>query len=221
MTRQESDTAEKILDAALVEFSRKGKNGATVNDIAARAGANKAMIYYYFHNKDGLYEAVFVHIIGQIVPTVLNAFTAAAGIEDLVQRLVNAYVDYIADHRDNIRLVLRELAAGGPTLVQVLRGQLQTMGFDVPVLLTNVIQSYMASGDIRRMDPRQLVISFVGLCVFYFAGQPIIKAILQTPEEDDEFLEERKASIVDLFLNGIRGAGIHPSMHREEDKEVR
>ena len=48
----------RILAAALEEFSRYGLGGARVDRIAARAGANKRMLYYYFGNKEDLFLAV-------------------------------------------------------------------------------------------------------------------------------------------------------------------
>ncbi|MCO4781462.1 MAG: TetR/AcrR family transcriptional regulator [Candidatus Cloacimonetes bacterium] len=59
MTKRNSeDTTKKILKAALSEFANKGFAGARVDEIAKNAQVNKRMIYYYFKNKQGLYEAV-------------------------------------------------------------------------------------------------------------------------------------------------------------------
>ena len=51
-------TRQRILDAALAEFAAKGLAGARVDEIAARAGANKRMLYAYYGDKDALFEAV-------------------------------------------------------------------------------------------------------------------------------------------------------------------
>ena len=49
---------QRILDVAIREFARKGLAGARVDEIARRAGVNKQLLYYYFKNKEGLYNAV-------------------------------------------------------------------------------------------------------------------------------------------------------------------
>jgi len=51
-------TRQRIMEAALEEFSDKGRAGARVESIALRAGVSVRMLYVYFGNKDGLYEAV-------------------------------------------------------------------------------------------------------------------------------------------------------------------
>jgi AcrR family transcriptional regulator len=56
--RDADRTRQALIDAALLEFAAKGRNGARVSDIAARAGVNKQLISYYFGGKDGLYEAI-------------------------------------------------------------------------------------------------------------------------------------------------------------------
>ena len=57
-TKTKSNTEEQIFDAALTIFSRKGKDGARMQEIAEEAGMNKALLHYYFRSKDRLYEAV-------------------------------------------------------------------------------------------------------------------------------------------------------------------
>jgi AcrR family transcriptional regulator len=57
--RDAEATKRRILDAATAEFAEHGIAGARVDRIAAAAGANKSLIYAYFGNKDGLFDAVF------------------------------------------------------------------------------------------------------------------------------------------------------------------
>src|ERR1700754_2019020 len=56
--RDPDRTRAVILAAATDEITAKGLGGARVDEIAARAGVNKRMIYHYFGDKDGLYLAV-------------------------------------------------------------------------------------------------------------------------------------------------------------------
>lgn len=56
-------TRKKILNAAKGEFAQKGYAGARTNEIALRAGVNKAMLHYYYKNKDSLYEEVLDHYL--------------------------------------------------------------------------------------------------------------------------------------------------------------
>src|SRR5437588_9976060 len=67
--RDPEATKERILAAALLEFSEKGIAGARVDAIAARAGVNKRMLYYYFGSKDDLYRAVLRNRLADRPPT--------------------------------------------------------------------------------------------------------------------------------------------------------
>ena len=62
--------ASAILQAALVEFAQEGLAGARMDAIAAAAGVNKALLYYYFRDKEALYDAVlddfFVRLLGRV-----------------------------------------------------------------------------------------------------------------------------------------------------------
>ena len=61
-SRDAEATRQAILAAATAEFARKGLGGARVDEIAARARANKRMIYHYFGNKEGLYLAALERV---------------------------------------------------------------------------------------------------------------------------------------------------------------
>src|SRR5271165_1569641 len=66
-------TREAILRAAIREFSAHGLSGARTEAIAESAGANKALLYYYFKSKKGLYEAALEEISGKVVEDALAA----------------------------------------------------------------------------------------------------------------------------------------------------
>jgi AcrR family transcriptional regulator len=107
------DTHESLLAAATEVFSGKGFAGARVDEIARRARANKAMIYYHFRSKEGLYEAVLVSLLDGVHDR-LEA--AARGERDPRARLVAIYrtlMGIFAAQPAFPRLMLREILAGG------------------------------------------------------------------------------------------------------------
>jgi TetR/AcrR family transcriptional regulator len=99
-TRDPARTKQALLDAALAEFSEKGLAGARVADIAERAGVNKQLISYYFGGKRGLYDA--------LVERWLGAEAEFAPKELPFDELVARYVADGVDHRDVLRLMIRE-----------------------------------------------------------------------------------------------------------------
>src|SRR5579863_1441723 len=65
-TDRSSETRARILEAALREFSSLGMAGARMDQIAAAAGVNKALLYYHFDSKENLYAAALEMIAAKV-----------------------------------------------------------------------------------------------------------------------------------------------------------
>src|SRR5258707_13198395 len=105
---QPEKTRASILKAALEELSHEGVAGARTDEIARRAGVNKALLYYYFKNKECLYAAALEQVFSGLSARV------AAGLEredvpprDKLLKYVEAHVDYMASAPGYQRLVRR------------------------------------------------------------------------------------------------------------------
>ena len=115
-TARGSATRRRILDAATEEFAAHGIAGARVDRIAAAAGANKALIYFHFSNKDGLFTAVFEQIVNQALA---EAPMDGANLPEYAGRLF----DISQAHPEVLRLVTwhrLERAATDPPMKAVL-----------------------------------------------------------------------------------------------------
>src|ERR1700756_3805310 len=102
-------TRAAILKAALEEFSHEGVTGARTDEIARRAGVNKALLYYYFKDKEGLYAAALEQVFSGLhdcVMTVLDDPGLQA--REKLLAYVGAHFDYIASSPVYPRLVQRE-----------------------------------------------------------------------------------------------------------------
>lgn len=97
MARDAEKTRQKILEAATKEFSQKGISGARVDNIAAEAGCNKAMLYLYYGNKIQLFKAVFDNMVGSLV----NAFPFNV---DNLPEYAGQLFDYYQEHPETLRL---------------------------------------------------------------------------------------------------------------------
>jgi AcrR family transcriptional regulator len=97
MPRDSEQTKTRILDAATDEFARRGLAGARVDEIAAKSGSNKQLIYAYFDSKLGLFEAVIAH---QLAPVLDAVPLTPADLPGYASRLF----DHSQDHPELIRL---------------------------------------------------------------------------------------------------------------------
>lgn len=105
-TRDPEATKQRILDAALREFSDKGIAGARVDAIAARANVNKRMLYYYFGSKEGLFREILQRRADESSDALRDTHVAGPG------RLARRQSDLARQH-DYVRLLAWEALEGG------------------------------------------------------------------------------------------------------------
>ncbi|MBX9699905.1 MAG: TetR/AcrR family transcriptional regulator [Acetobacteraceae bacterium] len=196
-------TRQRILDAALAEFAAHGLAGARVDEIAARAGANKRMLYAHFGGKDELWLTVLEHAYAA-----KRAEESALDVEGLepaeaMRRLVAFNLRYTAAHPEFVALLNQEnihraahlrRSAGVPALYSPL---LET--------LSAVLSRGEAAGVFRRgVDPLQLYVTIVGIGHFYCANIHTLSTIFGAGLDSAAALAAREAHCIDVVLGYLR-----------------
>src|SRR5256885_15671759 len=102
-------TQDAILDAAEELFASQGYSATSIKDIGQAAGANPALVYYYFADKTGLYRAVLARIADELVRPGRQAIADAPDPTAVVRGIVAAQAGFIRDHPRAIALIIREL----------------------------------------------------------------------------------------------------------------
>src|ERR1700754_2751481 len=110
--RDPAGTRQKLLSAARHEFARSGLAGARVDEIAARAGVNKQLVYHYFGDKDALYLAVLEWVYEEIRIQERKLELEGLPPESAIRTLIEASFDNLADHPDFIMLLNDENRGG-------------------------------------------------------------------------------------------------------------
>src|SRR5580658_2101446 len=109
----QSDRAEQtrkaILNAAIREFSAHGLSGARTEAIAESAGANKALLYYYFKSKKGLYEAAIAEVSVKVVEDALAALDPGYSAGERLLRTALNHFDRILTQREFQSLLQQEM----------------------------------------------------------------------------------------------------------------
>ncbi len=162
-----------ILEAAERIFGDEGLEGARTEAIAAAAGVNKALLYYYFQSKDGLYRAVLEGYLADFNRQALEVLSSEGSARSLLLRYINLHFDFIGAHRHHGPLFQRMLMADEKTWVRVAREH----GLPRLKALLKVIERGMRTGELRRMDSTHAAISLVSLIVFYFSSAPVLRAV--------------------------------------------
>lgn len=198
-----SQTEQHIIDVATEIFLRRGKDGARMQEIADRAGINKALLHYYFRSKERLYQQVFAIQVRSFLEEFLGAISDEGDFHLLINRFVESYLDALSHRPEIIRFILWEISRGGDLFSSVAREVLGEHGHDSLPLLDQV-SAAIQSGQIRPADPVQVVISMISLCVYPYIARPIIEKILPGLQIDsDDFLQQRKEEVKTLLRKGL------------------
>jgi TetR/AcrR family transcriptional regulator len=172
--RDAQATRTRLLEAATREFARTGYAGARIDAIADRARINKRMIYVYFGDKDGLYRAVFdAHLTGAFAVD----GPAAISPRDQLDQLLRRYFEFLAGHREFVRLLAWE------ALSPERRARRPLIDRVIPAMkpLHAVVRQGIAQGAFRAdLVPRELWMSVNAFFIGYFVQEPLVEDLWET-----------------------------------------
>lgn len=159
------DSREHLLHTAISLFSARGYDGASVNEIVARAGMSKRMVYHYFQSKALLYQEALHFAFNELTKMENEAVTAAGDLESAVLNLVQVYFEFPRQHPEYSRLLRWENLNEG-------RG-IKDSKF--PLSKDHVTKFLRASikreADGKRwradLEANQLLITIIGICQVY------------------------------------------------------
>ena len=201
--RNSAKTKASILAAARVEFADRGFEGARVDAIADRAGANKRLLYHYFGNKEELYRAVLLDAYQEIRKgeraLSLDQYDPVQAMDRLVRFtfrhfLANPWFPRLlgTENIENARFLktLPDIKALHSPLV----GQIAA-----------IIERGAATGVFRRdVDPVQLYISVAALGFFYVSNTATLSVIFERDLTSVNMVQEREAHAVQMVLDFLR-----------------
>ena len=107
--KKDSTTEGKLLAAAKKVFTTKGMAGARMQDIADEAGINKAMLHYYFRDKDKLFEVIFLQEAEKFFPKINTIFESDLPLFEKIEQFVNEYIDEMVENPYLPWFILNEL----------------------------------------------------------------------------------------------------------------
>ncbi len=151
-------TRERILDAALEVFARKGYHRASVDDIVRASGTSKGAVYHHFPNKESVFLALVDAFAARLAAEVAAAVSARRGALAKVEGALVAALATFAQNQRLARLILLEAVSLGPLY--------QTKRAEVAGRFTALIQAYLdeavADGSIAPLDTRVATLAWLG-----------------------------------------------------------
>ncbi len=198
---------ERIFEAAVRVFARKGRDGARMQEIADEASINKAMLHYYFRSKERLYAHVFQYVFHRFDRAFFDAVEQAGeeSFEAALTTFIDRYIDFVGHHTDILHLMVNELLSGGEVVRQEL-GKLVASGTELPPLrLVRLIARAVERGEIAPVEPRHLLVTVISGCLFPLVALPMVSTLIPEAAEDYErFLLDRRRNLLEVLLRGLR-----------------
>jgi AcrR family transcriptional regulator len=194
-------TEQKILEAAKQVFFDKGMDGARMQDIADKAGINKAMLHYYFRSKEKLFETIFADNFNHFFPKLTSILESDNNFSGKIEMICAEYINQIQSmpylpifilHEVNRRpeIFLRKIWSNYPPPVKP---------------FFRAVEIAVRKKEIKPVDPLQLMMNIVSLCIFPFAARPIFQqATGISKKQFDVMMEERKRTIPQMIIQSIK-----------------
>ncbi len=197
--------AERILEAADELLAEKGYDGISMSKVAAQAGVNKALVFYYYKNKEGLFARVLERYYEAHRRALAEAFEREGSLRERIHGMIDAYLAFAGENARYPRMVQNLMARGDEGQLRVIREQMRPLFAWTVEALREVVPE---SGPLAA---RQFYSDFSGLVINYFNYAPALTGVWGGDPLSAEALEERRK-----HLHWIVDA-LFAALEREQD----
>ncbi len=207
MTRpatSDNQTRQRIFRAAAEVFEEKGYTGARMQEIADRAGINKALLHYYYSSKEQLFMAVFHVLLKKMFEKIFSIFSEEISFKEKLKKFLEEHIEFMIKNPKLPIFLLNELSQN-PALAEGLKeminyGELRDM------IYTRHAKELKGYG-IKKNDMPQLMVTVVSFSIFPFAARDMIKIMM--PEMGDTkkfntYMRERKSFASDFIMAALK-----------------
>jgi TetR/AcrR family transcriptional regulator len=196
----ELDPRSRILAAAAEIFATTGFAAARVDEIASRAGVNKAMLYYHVGDKEHLYATILTETIDRAVALLRMATSAPQSPSEKLTAILNTFAEFGTSNPQFVPILLREIASGGATLPDEMLFRMAG-AFQI---VADVLGEGTRKRVFRRTDPLLTHVSLVGTMMFLIASQPVRARLAKVAGvEHTQTLHDLAAHTANLILHGL------------------
>lgn len=191
---------EQLLDVGRTLFADKGFQVVSVEEIAAKAGVSKPVVYEHFGGKEGLYAVVVDREMNDLLASISDALTAGTA-RALLEQAGMALFDYIDDNPEGFRILVRDSPVSQPS------GSFASLILDIAAQVEHLLAREFDSHDISTKYAAVYSQALVGMVAL--TGQWWLD--VRKPGKDDVV-----AHLVNLAWNGLEHLEPKPTLHTVE-----
>lgn len=197
--RRPEESRAAILRAAVNEFARGGIAGARTDAIANAAKVNKALLYYYFKDKQALYGAVLDEVFERRNAAIMKALDSDLPPRERLLAYVGAHFDYISKHPIHTAIVHAEMMGLASRGSVHLKRTIDLYFRPLFGRLVELLKEGMAAREFRAVDPMEFVPTMTGTIVFYFISAPLVRLMGGPDPFSRERIAKRRAAVLDFI----------------------
>jgi TetR/AcrR family transcriptional regulator len=209
---QPEESRAAILQAAAREFAENGIAGARTDAIAREAKVNKALLYYYFQDKETLYGAVLDDAFSGLKASVFRVLDSDLAPREKMLAYVGAYFDFVAANHVYPKLMQREMMRAREGESEHIDKLVKNYFQPIFGRVSELIRTGIAQGQFRPVDPAHFIPSMIAIVVFYFSGAPVMRKVLGFNPLSPQRIAERRAAVLDFISAALfqPGSGVLP-----------
>jgi len=201
-SNKDKGTETLILEAAKKIFIANGMSGARMQDIADEAGINKALLHYYFKNKEQLFEKIFMEAAAQLFPRINKIFLADMPLFEKIETFCEEYISVVQENPYLPMFVLNEMNRDPVYFMKKLWGQKNRPD---PGRFLEQIELEVKKGTIRRISPLHLLMNLLSMTIFPYMAKPVFQQTIGLDELQFRMaMEQRKKEIPKFIIDAIR-----------------
>lgn len=194
-------TEELILVAAQAVFLEKGLAGARMQEIADRAGINKALLHYYFRSKEKLAVLIINRAVGELLPRLMAILETDQDLFEKVRQLAGEYITFMSRNSFLPLFIVNEANRNPQFFFKA------AVQHEQPRLAAfrRQVEEAVAQGRIRPVSSAQLLMNMSSLVMFPFLGKPLFQVALDLSEEAFQHeMERRRTDVAEFIIRAIQ-----------------
>lgn len=198
---EEVNTELQIKEAAKKVFVQKGFTGARMQEIADEAGINKALVHYYFRNKEKLFDVIFQETFDTALPRLTEVIGSDQPLLEKIERFVKVYIRTIRENPHLPMFIINELNRHPDRLIHRIKAKMTTE--HIFQIMTEMQQA-VAAGTIRPVHPFHLFMNILSLCAFPFIAKPLLLAVTNMDNPVFEaMMAERETEVLQFLRRAL------------------
>ncbi|MBS1554910.1 MAG: TetR/AcrR family transcriptional regulator [Bacteroidetes bacterium] len=202
--KRDNQTEKLVLEAAMKVFTQKGYAAARMDDIAKEANINRALLHYYFRSKDKMFDLIFEQKVKEFFSGLGQIVFSDRKLEDVIREMVKHEITLIVANPYLPLFVLQELQQSPERLLN----HAKASGMSPNLILKRfsvLVNDAIRSKTINKIEPGQLLINIMSLCIYPMIAKPVLKSVLELDDKKfDNMMAHRIGQVSEFILLSIK-----------------